>query len=64
MFSKGFMSRIIKGDRKSPEVLHLIWRLLLQLWILSIIVIFFFVRILGSKAAARLLTGISKRFSL
>jgi hypothetical protein len=63
-FSEDTTGETKEGSGKPAEVARRLWPLLVELWIFSAIVTFFLIRVLGSKAAQRLLSGTGHRHFL
>jgi hypothetical protein len=56
--SEGIAGKNMNSGGKLPEIARLLWPRLVELWIFTAIAIFFLIRVLGSRAAQRLLSRI------
>jgi hypothetical protein len=59
-YFEGKAEKNIGGGEKSVEIARLLWRLFVELWIFTAIVIFIIIRVLGSHTAQRLLSRIGR----
>jgi hypothetical protein len=60
-FSEGITGKNKEGGGRRAEMARRLWPRLVELWIFAAIAIFFFLRVLGSQAAQRVLSGIGRQ---
>jgi hypothetical protein len=58
--SEGIAGKNRNGGAKPAEIARLLWPRMVEFWIFMAIAIFFLIRVLGSHAAQRLLSGIGR----